>query len=361
MDPVTRPRRRFLRTLLGVALATLVLFLLVEGASSLLLVVHALLFRSEGTLAERAHTRYDPLLGWVSIPNLTVPDMYGPGIFLRTNGQGFRNESDFPDRVPPGRIRILCSGDSFTLGYGVDNDHAWCRLLSARDPRLETVNMGQGGYGLDQAYLWYMRAGRGLERQVHLLAFITDDFYRMGRPEFTGYGKPMLRISGERLETTHVPVPRRSYLLPWFTQNARILSRLKSLELIEKLLANGGGSAAPDHSGTETIRSIGTRIFEILREENQGKRSLLVLIYLPVWPDYWNDESGEWREFVRGEAARLGIPFIDLVEEIRKLPRARAHRLFEEHFTAEGNQFASDTIYERLAALRDSPLASASH
>ena len=60
------------------------------------------------------------------------------------------------------------------------------------DPRLETLNMGQGGYGVDQAYLWYKRDAAKFEHQVHLLAFITDDFVRMQSDRFRGYGKPVI-------------------------------------------------------------------------------------------------------------------------------------------------------------------------
>ena len=51
--------------------------------------------------------------------------------------------------MPPGKTRIICSGDSFTLGFGVDNEHTWPQQLAARNANLETVNMGQGGYGAD--------------------------------------------------------------------------------------------------------------------------------------------------------------------------------------------------------------------
>lgn len=61
--------------------------------------------------------------------------------------------------VPPGRYASSARGGSFTLGYGVGDADTWCALLQTIDPRLETVNMGQAGYGLDQA-LSLVQAGR---------------------------------------------------------------------------------------------------------------------------------------------------------------------------------------------------------
>src|SRR5262245_61369217 len=169
----------------------LALFALLEGAASLLFIANQI---RRTPAAEASYSRYDETLGWVSQPNVTRPDMYGPGVYLRTNSEGFRNDRDFARAVPPGKTRIICSGDSFTLGFGVNNDQAWCQRIAAINPQFETVNLGQGGYGFDQAYLLYMRAGRELDHQVHLFAFITDDFKRMQSDQFLGYGKPVLGI-----------------------------------------------------------------------------------------------------------------------------------------------------------------------
>ena len=155
------------------------------------------------------YTKYDPDLGWASVANFQSPDMYGPQVGLRINGQGFRNDSDFAKAVPEGKIRVICSGDSFTFGEGVDNDDTWCQRLTSLDRRLETINMGQGGYDLDQAYLWYKRDGIALEHQVQVLAFVTDDFFRTEFDEFQGVPKPILVIDKGALVVNGVPVPRR--------------------------------------------------------------------------------------------------------------------------------------------------------
>jgi len=141
--------------------------LMIEGASRVALVA---IERGEG-LTERKHTRYDAELGWVSVPSTTVKDLYGPGRTLTVNAQGFRGKREYAKTPPPGVTRILCSGDSFTLGWGVDDGDAWSALLQQR-PGLEVVNMGQGGYGIDQSYLWWRRDGGSISYDVHLLAVI---------------------------------------------------------------------------------------------------------------------------------------------------------------------------------------------
>src|SRR5262244_1013414 len=205
--------------------------ILIEGLASYGLLVYDLVrLRS---VSERRHTKYDPDLGWVNEPDVYIPDMYGPGVYLRTNAQGFRNNHDITTAVPDGKARIICSGDSFTLGFGVDNAHTWCELLSSLEPRLETVNMGQGGYGVDQAYLWYKRDGAKFNHHVHLLAFITGDFSRMKYDSFLGYGKPVLDIENGMLVVKNVPVPRRNYYFPWI-QHLRQLHTVEFLNRVSR-------------------------------------------------------------------------------------------------------------------------------
>ena len=107
-----------------------VLFALVEGLSSLALFVHTTTFH--GVMAERQTSAYDAELGWVALPNLRLRDFYRPGATLSTNNLGFRGTTDLDPAAPAARTRIICSGDSFTLGYGVDDEETWCRDSRAR-------------------------------------------------------------------------------------------------------------------------------------------------------------------------------------------------------------------------------------
>ena len=96
--------------------------------------------------------RFDPDLGWTSVPDTRLENFYGPGRHLTINGQGVRAKRAYAAEPPAGRRRALCAGDAFTLGPGVDDDSTWCAQLEQIEPQLETVNLGQGGYGLDQIY-----------------------------------------------------------------------------------------------------------------------------------------------------------------------------------------------------------------
>ena len=333
-------------------LVVVLLLLLIEGMASYLFTAGEVVKRSP--IPERVHTEYDETLGWINLRDVYIPDMYGKGVYLRTNAQRFRNEKEFSRAVPDGSARIICSGDSFTLGLGVDNDHTWCSLLSSLGEDLETVNMGQGGYGVDQAYLWYQRNGSELEHTAHIFAFITEDFWRMPRESFQGYGKPVLMLENGSLEIHNTPVPRASYRFPRMATYLPILKDLNSLKLLERLVRLAGVDSESENepSAIDQTRAVVSGIFEDLHETNQSKESLLVLVFLPAEEDYMGvDDTEEWRRFVRAEAESQGIQFVDLVEEMRKLPPRQIRGLFggHAHYSNVGNAFIAGALQAALA------------
>jgi hypothetical protein len=361
-----RARSYFLLVIWNIVIFGLFL-VAVEGLASYTLTLRDIM--TTYPIAERLHTKYDSVLGWVNEKNVDIMDMYGPGVYLRTNSQGFRNNQDFETAVPDGKYRIICSGDSFTLGYGVDNDHTWCHLLATFDPRLETLNMGQGGYGIDQMYLWYKRDGVKFEHQVHLLAFITEDFRRMQSDTFLGYAKPVIDIENGKLVVKNVPVPRRAYDHSWLTHN--VLPNLRSLRMVELLkrvgrrlpFADTRSAAATDKESIdneriERTKKVLAKIFEDLKRLNAEPSNKLVLVYLPTTNELQGDNQ-EWINFIEKESQDLGIRLVNAVNTFRSLPQSETESMFipegqlkypdaAGHLNDKGNKFVAGIIYQEL-------------
>jgi len=344
----------------------------VEGTSSLILALRDFRLTHKPS-AEQRHTRYDRELGWINIPGARIRDMYGPGRDLTINARGFRSTTELSTQVRLGQTRIVCSGDSFTLGFGVADSDTWCARLATDHHALETVNMGQGGYGVDQAYLWYKRDGAGFQHQVQIFGFVTDDFRRMQARVFMGHGKPLLLVNDGRLEVSNVPVPNnglRSWLRglrqePW--------ESLRSVQLAERILSRRTprrrlASAAM----TPQARQVFHLILGDLKALNTKRGSQLVLVYFPASYDLNHKLPDQWRSFIRQEAEKLGVPFLDLYPSFRAMtPALRATLYIQDgeldfpgaagHYTAKGNQLVADSIYKFLvdsdvipAATRDS-------
>ncbi|HET7599313.1 MAG TPA: hypothetical protein VFK09_03430 [Gemmatimonadales bacterium] len=351
--------------LLAVVGVPLLVFAVVEGASSLALLAYDLRDPARAP-TERAHTDYDTLLGWVGRPHFGAEDVYGPGVGLHTNARGFRGAREVAREVPPGRTRVICSGDSFTLGWGVADGEPWCARLEARDPRLEAVNLGQGGYGVDQAYLWYMRDGRPLEHQAQVFAFILEDFRRMRRRDFLGFPKPVLSLAGDSLVLGNVPVPHLPYAVPRFTAAlfaARpVLAQLRSAELVRRIMARrpaprrrGGPGARID--GDSATWLVADRVLANLASVNRAKHSALLVVFLPMREDYDQSVSDRWRGWLRAAAGRHGFTFVDLVEAFRKIPRGSLDSLFyfpgagvRGHYGPRGHDWVAERLQPYLAA-----------
>ena len=331
------------------------IFALVEGgASSVISVKRILENQDDVTVSEELHTRFDAELGWVSIPDVDFPDMYGEGKALSTNNRGCRGDLDVQPRTPRGKRRVLCSGDSFTLGFGVSDGDAWCAQLERIDPFLQSVNMGQGGYGVDQAFLWYQRDGADLERAVHIFAFIGDDFLRMQRDHFLGYAKPVLALDGDQLEVRNTPVPRRSVLVRWLAANGRLLREFRTVQLlgaVQRRLFEGvqiGGEGALD----ETWR-VAEAVFDSLAHENTAQGSELVLVFLPSRWDYDRDLYQGWRRRLAEYSDRTGVRLLDMVEDLRALDEEDAVAMYipygepgAPHFNERGNLWVARRLME---------------
>ncbi len=360
--PSSAPRRRTFRAA-GAAyvvvslLITAMLFFVVEGMASFARVA-ARALKPQMPLAKQRYTRYDPQLGWVSLPNVYIRDMYGPGAYLRTNSRGFRADTDTSAAVPPGKIRVICSGDSFTLGYGVANDRTWCHDLASLDDRIETVNMGQGGYGVDQAYLWYARDGIRLDHDVQIFAFIGTDLRRMASATFEGYPKPILALDGGRLVTRNVPVQQVG-ASGRLVQRLMAFRDLQSVALAQQFLFR---RTPPDGGLTPAVFDITRRVFDRLQELNRNKNSELIVAFLPTEGEY-RQGMPPYIERLKRDVIAKGIAWVDLVDDFRKLPPEQAARLFltaadipqyksaEGHYTNQGNALVAQLLYRKMTAI----------
>ena len=340
--------------------AAVVLLLVLEGAASVLYAVRGVV--ASQPLAERLHTEYDADLGWVNLPNVDLPNLYAAGRGLRTNAQRFRGSTAFAERVPAGKRRIICSGDSFTLGYGVSDEYTWPAFLEKRAPQIETVNMGQGGYGLDQAYLWYKRDGTKLDHDLQIFAVITNDFQRMQMLSFSGYAKPVLVLEGGKLVTQNIPVPKGASS-PTMARLQSALAELDTTRLLRRMFrrdAPEATSSTQEERNEETMEIVNAMLDD-LAQLHRAKGSRLVVVYLPTRQDYVGNSADPWRRHLAQYSARSGGVYLDLFDDMRRLVPEEKDKLFiaegdvdfpgaAGHYSEGGNEFVANLIYDALVA-----------
>lgn len=324
--------------------AALLIFFVFEGICSTVIVFRDVLQKPQ--IDERRHTEYDADLGWIHTPHTSIRDMYGPNRHLTINGQRFRSKQEFSRKVPDHRIRVICSGDSFTLGHTVDDDATWCARLETLEPRFQTINMGQGGYGIGQAWLWYEREKESFDHQVHILAFIAEDFRRISATTFVGYGKPVLKVHDGDIQVTNVPVPKTAYVGESLMRNAIHLQQLCSVRVMRRMIS--GAEHVPDEREVEeTGLSVAAAVFRRLQAWHKAHNSTFVLVYLPVESEY-RTPPNVYRTFVQELALKENQNFIDLALPINELEFADMTRLYEGHFNERGNQFVAEYLHRKL-------------
>ena len=113
----------------------------------------------------------DPALGW----------LYRPGYISDSDhitDQGLRGFRSYA-REPGDALRVASFGDSFVYGTEVSTSEAWGHVLEQVAPGVELLNYGVGGYGMDQAYLRYLRQGTELSPDFVLMGFTPVNLGRL--------------------------------------------------------------------------------------------------------------------------------------------------------------------------------------
>jgi len=116
---------------------------------------------------------YSPSLAWTIGKSQTSKD----GLY-RSNADGFRADREYTKAKTPGKIRVLCFGDSYTHGDEASNQETWEHYAEQAAPNMEFLNFGVPGYGLTQAYLRYKEVANDFAADYVIIGCMTEDIKR---------------------------------------------------------------------------------------------------------------------------------------------------------------------------------------
>lgn len=298
-------------TSVAIALATL---LVLEGAASAALFVHDFRHPNAPRANAQKSATHDTLLGWVGRPGYANPDEYGHGIGLSTDAAGLRLTDA---QAAPGPVTLLCAGDSFTMGVGVADGRQWCSLLGGFFGGMRTADMGQAGYGVDQAYLWYRRDGATVPHRVLLLALTDVQFDRALTDDYAGLFKPVFALAADTLALHNVPVPVQTSAA---LQHAAAMRTIEALRLMQVIRTIPAFDARRDAERRVEARwRMFERLFDDFAALDRRRGSTLVLAYLPTQRDLHPGPLDARRDSLAAYARARNIPFIDLTPALRAL------------------------------------------
>jgi lysophospholipase L1-like esterase len=141
---------------------------------------------------------YDPLLGYVQRDGFSDP-------LMSFGEHGFRRMPPPPADATDGPP-VLATGDSYTQGDEVDDDHTWPAQLQGL-LRRRTINAGVAAYGFDQTVLRTEQLVPLVKPGLIVLGFIGDDLRRAEMSRTWGTEKPFFTLESDGPALHNVPVP----------------------------------------------------------------------------------------------------------------------------------------------------------
>ena len=113
-------------------------------------------------------------LGWTLRPGFRAPTV---ALQVTIDAVGRRRA---PDRPPPemDAVRLAAFGDSFTFGGDVADRDAYPEALARLEPRIDVANYGVPAYGLDQAFLRYLKEREAARPQVVVIGYLSENICR---------------------------------------------------------------------------------------------------------------------------------------------------------------------------------------
>ncbi|MEZ5848232.1 MAG: GDSL-type esterase/lipase family protein [Geminicoccaceae bacterium] len=268
-------------------------------------------------------TEFDPVYGkWLkknaSIRRIT-PEF---DMLLETDSLGFR-EPELPDDA---KGAILFTGDSFTMGYGVDQNLDFPSLVRAaleREMGAEApaiVNTGVGNSGNGRTLLWLEREAARFDPSLVVIQLTSNDFEdnreeRLFEPDHSGTLRPL---------PVHPPgLARRIQAAiddtPWIANLHLVgFAREVVIALRQRRESSTDERVDPD-GGDELTFAILRRILAVCGERNwpvlglaveigagrlarleklfeEARSELLVMPTKQERPDLYYDRDGHWRE-----------------------------------------------------------------
>ncbi len=209
------------------------------------------------------------------------------------NSEGLRDRERTVEK-PEGVRRVICLGDSTTLGWGIRPEEAYPQvledLLESEDDRVEVFNVALGGWSTRQERIAYERIVRKYRPDAVLLGICLNDV-------------PELQNNLTRPPALVAALYRRSALV-------RRLVRAREREIADVL-------ELFTQKDSPKVKEAFARLFEEVRKLREDARadgtSLAVLVFpfrLQVMP---GAPSPTAQQTIGGFCKAEGIPFLDLL------------------------------------------------
>jgi lysophospholipase L1-like esterase len=296
-------------------------------------------------------TRLIPgLTGTLSCPEYSID--------IAINSRGMRDR-EFPYEKPPGTRRVLCLGDSFTFGYGVEAGETFAKLLerslddsAAGGTRWEVLNAGIGSTGTAHQLALYDTEAHRYSPDVVVVCFCpaNDFFDNISSGLYTIEGDTLVRHDAVR--TTARGIQRFTRFVPgyrYLSTRSHLLNlvRYRVAAMNYRELNRKVSQAAKPDSVVATHNAMTRRLLDAFRRSCARDGSEFVVMFMP--PPRTGD-AGRWTAEMIAYCDERRIPVLDLAPPFEAARREglQTYYRFEGHWNAAGHAVAARALHDFL-------------
>lgn len=166
----------------------------------------------------------DPRTGWAFVPDRTTEVVrWGTSVRVHYAVDAHGNRASAQEALEdPLRPTVLVAGESVALGHGLEWPETFAGQLEGRG-KLQVVNLAEGGYGMDQAYLRLVEALPRFERPLAVVTVLLP--VQLGRslqdyrPRLTLVGGELVLLQPAQGPFSHLRL-RNLWVneLPWMSE-----------------------------------------------------------------------------------------------------------------------------------------------
>ena len=289
----------------------------------------------------------DPLLFWRLKPNqdcYTKVD-HKP---VHVNAHGTRGP-EFQTAKPAGTLRVLSLGDSKTFGWGLTEAETYSDLLEKKiqqhlggGKKVEVINAGVNAWSYAQLHVWFRDYGLKLQPDLVVLADanLWTQFSEQSSPEFVRAFLWRVRVKNflRRFATYH-------YIVEYQLQEVYAKHRSKFIPLDPKQ-----DTFFKEQQAKDPDAFFRTHIEGLCRlAQSNGIKA--VLLHMPTTRQLADPESNNVIGAKQAVSRQLGVPLVDLTDDMK--PRGK--ELFlegdEAHLNAPGNEIVAQRLFTALTNL----------
>ncbi|MEX0937160.1 MAG: GDSL-type esterase/lipase family protein [Pirellulales bacterium] len=301
--------------------------------------------------------------------------------WFRINKQGMREDENFTHAKPAGRLRVVSLGDSFTIGYEVDEPQCFSsvieRQLQAEDLPVDVLNTGVSGFSNAEELAYLERELLKYEPDLVIVSFFGNDLvdnlrtglYRLEDGDLLEWGERYVPLGelANRLNSNPLFNFASTYSNAFVFVKER-LNHIIKRQIVEENQrqigaakedgetsdANSQPSENPKSEETsaevESQRRLAAAIFERMYQLLQQRGIPLVIHSIPLQPDGPSGDLIDQFPLDYFDTDRPGILYVSSKDVLS--PHVRGELLYWQrshfHWTPFSHQVAGKEIARRI-------------